>query len=55
MLKACCELKMEFQPKCLGNMNRNFPLTHGFEVKLGYLHLIRPRGQQEERKSAIVV
>ena len=55
MLKTRCELKMKFQPKCLGYMNMNIPLTHGFEVNLACLHLISPRGQQEECESAIVV
>ena len=55
MLKTRCELKMKFQPKCLGYMNMNFPLTHGFEVNLACLHLISPRGQQEECEPAIVV
>ena len=46
---------MKFQPKCLGYVNMNIPLTHGFEVNLACLHLIRPRRQQEECESAIVV
>src|SRR5580704_2109172 len=55
MLKTRGELKMKFQPKCLGYMNTNIQLAGGFEVKLACLHRISPRGEQEERESAVVV
>jgi hypothetical protein len=46
---------MKFQPKCLGYVHMNIPLTRWFEVNLACLRLISPWGQQEESKSTIVV
>jgi hypothetical protein len=46
---------MKFEPKRLGDVNMNIPLTHGFEVNLACLQLKSPRPQQEESESAIVV
>ena|SRR5580704_4692358 len=55
MLKLRRNLKMKFQPKCLGYVNMNIPLTRWFEVNLPCLDVISPRGQQEECESAVVV
>jgi hypothetical protein len=46
---------MKFEPKRLGDVNMNIPLTHGSEVSLTCLQLISPWPQQEESETAIVV
>jgi hypothetical protein len=46
---------MKFEPKRLGDVNMNIPLTQGSEVNLACLQLISPWPQQEESETAIVV